>query len=248
MQLLSNVTTWTDAVGDLLPVPLTPLLQAPVAIWVLRSPFMTTSGTGYGDMAKKNVDRANLLYGTMNCGVALKAGFTDATGNPNAPGLLTRKCSQAASLRTQIGFTPGALNVYYISNVVREDGAGTAKGASCGLVLATTPGLPAPTADDWNTILVSTQPSDAESLAHEVGHAFSLLHTNANPTIVGTNLMNGQNTGRNSLTEGQCFRVNVNPTSALNANGVRTGTTRSCPDAATSSDCPDLSLDVNPNN
>ena len=248
MQLLPNVTAWTDAVGDLLPVPLTPSLKTPVAIWVLRSPFTTTSGTGYGDMAKNNVDRANVLYGTMNCGVALQAGFTDATSNRNAPGLLTRKCGQAASLRTQIGFTPGALNVYYISDVQRDDNGMSVRGATCGLVLATTPGQPPPTPDDWNTILISTLYADAESMAHEVGHAFSLGHTNANPGIPTTNLMNGATLGRNSLTEGQCFRVNVNPGSALNVNGVRTGPTRSCPDATTSLDCPDLSLDVNPNN
>jgi hypothetical protein len=248
MQLVPNVTTWTDAVGDLLPVPLTPPWQAPVKIFVLSSPFSTTAGTGYGDAANDDVARANDLYGTMNCGLALQATIVNATTNPNAPGLLTRKCSQAPSLRSGIGFDPGKINVYYISNVVREDNLGNAKGAACGLVLATTPGLPPPTADDWNTILVSAGTSDAESLAHEVGHAFSLMHTISNPAIPLTNLMNGQGTGRNSLTEGQCFRVNVNPGSALNANGVRTGPTRSCPDATTSSECPALSLDVNPNN
>jgi hypothetical protein len=247
VQFLPAVTTWTDAVGDLLPVPLTPLLQPPIAIFVLRPPFTTTSGTGHGDTAADDLGRANYLYGSMNCGVALQSTIIDATANPNAPGLLSRKCSQAASLRTDIGFQPGKLNVYYLLHVLRED-QGTAKGASCGLVLATTPGMPAPTADDWNTILVSTTLADAESLAHEIGHAFSLRHTNTTPGLPATNLMNGATTGRNSLTEGQCFRVNVNPESMLNANGVRTGPTRSCPDGTTSSECPALSLDVDPNN
>lgn len=248
VQFMPAVTTWTDAVGDLLPVPLTPLLQPPIAIFVLRPPFTTTSGTGHGDTAADDLGRANYLYGSMNCGVALQSTIIDATANPNATALLTRKCSQAASLRTQIGFQPGKLNVYYLYDVLRDDNMGSAKGANCGLVLATTPGMPAPTADDWNTILVSTTLADAESLAHEIGHAFSLRHTNMTPGIPPTNLMNGGTTGRDSLTEGQCFRVNVNPESMLNANGVRTGPTRSCPDGATSPECPALSLDVNPNN
>jgi hypothetical protein len=63
-----------------------------------------------------------------------------------------------------------------------------------------------------------------------------------------TNIMNGSGLARNSFTEGQCFRVNVNPGSALNANGVRTGPTRTCVDGAVSATCPALTLDVDPNN
>jgi hypothetical protein len=240
--LLSSVTAWTDTAGDLLPVPLTPLLQMPVAIYVVRGPFTGTGGSGYGDAASDHVARANDLYGPMNCGLALQPVIVDATGNPNASSLLVGKCSQAASLRQQIGFAPGKLNVYYISDVLREDTSTSVRGATCGLVLTS------PTPDDWNTILVSTLYADAETLAHEVGHALSLAHTNTNPDVPATNLMNGAGTGRNSLTEGQCFRVNVNPRSALNVNGPRTGPTRSCPDTVTSPECPALSLDVNPNN
>ena len=181
VQFLPAVTTWTDAVGDLLPVPLTPLLQSPIAVFVLRPPFTTAGGTGHGDTAADDLGRATYLYGSMNCGVALQSTIIDATAHPNAPGLLTRKCSQAASLRTLIGFQPGKLNAYYIYDVLRDDDMGSAKGANCGLVLATTTGMPAPTADDWNTILVSTTLADAESLAHEIGHAFSLRHTNMTP-------------------------------------------------------------------
>ena len=112
----------------------------------------------------------------------------------------------------------------------------------CGLVLSS------PTPDDRNTILVSTLYKDAETLAHEVGHAFSLGHSNLVPGLPATNLMHGAGVARNSLTESQCFRVNVNPGSALNVNGVRTGPTRTCVDAAISATCPALSLDVDPNN
>lgn len=250
VQLVPDVTTWTDSPGDLLAVALTPPWQVPVTIFVVRSPFTTTGGTGYGDTANDEVARASDLYGPMNCGLAVQPTIVDATANPSASGLLTRKCSEAASLRSQIGFFPGRLNVYYISDVKREDAPSppppppqySVRGATCGRL------LPSPTADDRNTILVSTLYADAESLAHELGHAFSLRDSNPFPDLPPTNLMNSGGQTRDSLTEGQCFRVNVNPDSALNFNGVRTGPTRSCADNTSSPECPALSLDVDPNN
>ena len=243
VQVLPNVTTWTDAAGDLLPVPLVAPWSTPVVIRVLVSPFTTSGGTGKGDIAQDDVDRANDLYGTMNCGLALQPTIIDATGNPNAPGLLTRMCSQAASLRTQIGFDPGKINVYYIADVKRDDAPDqSVRGATCGMVLSSTD------PNEWNTILVSTLYEDPETLAHELGHAFTLAHTNANPDFTSKNIMWGSGANRTYFTEGQCFRVNVNSESALNKNGVRTGPTRSCPDGTTSDECPALSLDVTPNN
>jgi hypothetical protein len=184
----------------------------------------------------------------MNCGLAVQATVVDATANPSAPGLLTRKCSQAGSLRQQIGFAPGQINVYYIGDVKREEpppGGGTdsVRGAMCGLVLSSPPGDA-----NWNTILVSTLYKDAETLAHEIGHAFSLGHANLVSGMPATNVMYGTGMGRNSFTEGQCFRVNVNKNSALNLNGVRTGPMRMCADGTTSPTCPPLTLDVDPNN
>ncbi len=246
MQLVENVPAWTDPPGDKLTVPLTPPWQVPVVIFVVKGPYTAASGGGNGDAAHDEAARANDLYGPMNCGVALQTTVVDATANPSAPGLLTRKCSQADSLRRQIGFAPGQLNVYYIEDVKREEpppeGTDSVRGAMCGLVLSS------PTPDDRNTILVSTLYKDAETLAHEVGHAFSLGHSNLVPGLPATNLMYGTGVARNSLTESQCFRVNVNPGSALNVNGVRTGPTRTCVDAAISATCPALSLDVDPNN
>lgn len=250
MQLLPGVAAWTDASGDELAVALTPHLQVPVMIFVVKGPFTTAASDGNGDAADAEVVRANDLYGPMNCGLTLQPTIVDATANPNAPSLLTRKCSEAGSLRAQIGFTPGRVNVYYIEDVQREDTGASVRGATCGLVLAS------PTPEDRNTILVSTTYAEAETLAHELGHAFSLRDSNPfsdldpdDPAYIPTsNLMHSGGAARNTLTEGQCFRVNVNSGSALNLNGVRTGPTRLCPDGTTSTECPALSLDVDPNN
>lgn len=248
MQWLENVTAWTDATGDRVDVNLAPRWPVPVTIWVVRGPFTTTMGDGMGDHAAANVARASELYGSMNCGLTVHGTITDATANPQAPGQLRRRCSDGAGLRAAIGFTADRVNVYYIAEALKEGEETVVRGAACGLV------LPSPTADDRNTLLVSADHMDGESLAHELGHALSLRDRNTSATpgapnyLPTTNVMSGGGIDRDSLTEGQCFRVNAGPLSALNRNGIRVGPTRACDDPIASATCPALSLDPDPNN
>ncbi len=53
---------------------------------------------------------------------------------------------------------------------------------------------------------------------------------------------------RTDFTLGQGFRVNMNVTSTLNVNGVRTGPVRNppCADATADNLCPKLALDATP--
>jgi hypothetical protein len=239
MLLHENVTTWTNASGDVHTLPtLTPPLSVPVLVWVVQGTFPVTQAQVLMDLA-----RANVLYGTMNCGMQFTVTVRDATTNLQAPNNLVRRCDQASTLRSDIGFTPGQINVYYIAEARNQQNQ-PGRGAWCG----STELVPSPTPDDKNTILVSTGLADNETLAHEIGHALSLGHTNSFAAIPPTNLMNSGGLNRNSLTEGQCFRCNVNPESAVNRSQIRPGPTRSCPDATSSKDCPALSLDVSPNN
>lgn len=226
MLMLTPVNNWTDPTGDLVPANLTGLLQAPVDIWIMRGTFANTQARATTDMA-----RANQLYNTMNCGIGLTTGaVNDATADPDTAGLLTSDCGNAANLRSRIGFTNGRLNVYYLN----EAGA---RGWWCGN----------------NTIIVAAS-ADNETLSHEFGHSFTLDHTNdvdfngdGVPDFGSNNVMWGGATGRNSFTEGQCFRCNLNTGSTLNANGVRAGPTRACADSAISATCPWLALDATPN-
>lgn len=226
MLMLTPVNSWTDALGNLVPANLTPLLNAPVNIWIMRGPFANTQARAGTDMA-----RANALYNTMNCGIGMTAApLTDSTGDPDTPGLLNADCDSAADLRSRIGFVTGRLNVYYLN----DPGA---RGWWCG----------------DNTVIVGAG-ADNESLAHEYGHAFSLGHSNevdhngdGASDFASNNLMWTGGTGRNTITEGQCFRCNMNTGSTLNGNGVRSGPTRSCGDAAVSATCPWLALDATPN-
>ena len=219
MEFISPVTIWTDPIGDTLSAALDPLPTIPVTVWIMRGPLANTQTRVNNDMA-----RANQLYNTMNCGIGFgPVTIQDATADPDTAGLLNAACGQAANLRNRIGFTANQLNVYYLN----DPGA---RGWHCG-----------------NNTLIVGAGADNESLAHEFGHALSLGHTNSISCMSGTNLMVTGGTGRDNITEGQCFRCNLNPSSDLNELGVRTGTTRTCADATTSNQCPDLCLDANPN-
>ena len=242
MQLIAPIRIWTDATGDRLTIDLTHpprrgmpfpnLVPVPVTVWIMRGTFAFTQVRAVQDLA-----RANFLYNTMNGGITFQTtAINNATVNPNTPGLVDARCGQAANLRTQIGFTTGQLNVYYLRNP-------GARGWWCGN----------------NTIIVGAG-ADNESLSHEFGHAFSLRHVNVGIPAVSvdyngdgvadfpnTNVMWGGSVGRNSFSEGQCFRMNINLNSTLNTNGERVGPTRNCPDPAISPTCPWSGLDAVPN-
>ena len=219
MTIESPVRVWTDPLGDLLKINTGPILQVPTTVWVMRGNFAATQTRVQADFA-----RANALYNTMNCGISFSEPvINNATGDPDTAGLINAACPSGSDLRTRIGFTNGRLNIYYLN-----DPAGS-RGWWCGN----------------NTIIIGSS-ADNETLTHEIGHAFSLGHTNGIPGIGGNNIMITGGTGRNFFTIGQCFRCNVNNNSTLNTNRVRIGLTRACPDGTTSPICPQLAFDVTP--
>ena len=208
-------TSWTDGLGDIQAIRLTPLLEIPVTIWVMQGPFATTQNK----ILNVDIPRAQTLYSSMKCGLEVPTTnaavvINDSTNNPRTSSLIDADCSSAANLKTDIGFTDGQLNVYYLDKI----GGFTGRGESCGAT---------------NQIIVSATYSDAESLAHEFGHAFSLVHPtqadgSALPGISTTNLMISGGTGRDNITTGQCFRINADPLSFVNQ--FRPGLpTRVCP-------------------
>lgn len=232
VQLLTPVTTWTDAVGDRLPADLTPdLWQAPVSVWVT---------TGTVATAQVHMAQANLLYNTNHVGVAFNPNYQNLVNNANAVATIGVPSCTAANIAALQGsgfYTANQLNVYYVNT------GGT--GYNC--------------IADRNIIVIGTAPQP-ETLSHEIGHAFTLAHVNTGAGISvdyngdgvadfpNTNVMWAGGNGRTVFTEPQAFRMNLNPTSVLNTNGVRTiATTRACADATISGLCPWLGRDVLPN-
>jgi hypothetical protein len=221
MEFFPNVNIWTDPLGDVLPSALHPLLHVPVRVWLRMGDAATLA------RAQADIANANLLFNTNHAGVQFDATFTNVSNNAQAAAVITNTFSclpaENTALTGSAFFAANTINVYYI------DVAFT--GFNCTAVR--------------NIIFVGTT-SNNQSLAHEIGHSFSLGHTNTVAGIPATNVMIGGGAGRTNFTEGQDFRMNLNPTSTLNTNGVRTGPTRTCADATTSAACPALTLNAIP--
>ncbi len=220
MQLITP-TAWTNSLGDTQPVDLTPnRLQSQTNVWL--------SFAGATPRAQAEIFVTDLLYNQNNTGVGFltNVNYQDVSNNQNAINSIVTNdvnyCSTAwRNILTTSGFyNANQLNVYYVNQALNG------RAYSCIF--------------DRNIVIVGTT-AQPESLAHEFGHAFSLGHTTNQAGFGNDNIMWGAGIGRTAFTIGQAFRINVNQTSVLNANGTRTGTTRLCP-----TDCPALSLDSTP--
>ncbi|HWN11156.1 MAG TPA: hypothetical protein VNO50_18095 [Pyrinomonadaceae bacterium] len=227
MKLVTPVNSWTDPVTDTLPVNLDPILDAPVSVWLVTPALARAEG----DLAN-----ANLLYNSNNVGISFNPTFQDVSGNATAINAITSQgttldiiCGNGNNIQASAFFTPNRLNVYYVNSAFT--------GGNC--------------VSFRNIIFIGTTANN-QSLAHEIGHSFSLSpsasggHTNGLAGFDGTNIMQGGGAGRTHFSEGQAFRMNVNATSTLNVNGVRTGTTRTCAPLTTSNICPRLALNATP--
>jgi hypothetical protein len=228
MKLVEGVTTWTDPLGDTLNIKLSPnRLMAPVTVWLARAGSLAT--------ATADINNANLLYNTNNSGIGFNATFNDVSGNPAAVTTILNSdlCFNLPALQASAFFTPGRLNVYYIDRAFT--------GFNCNA--------------DRNIQFIGTTANN-QSLAHEFGHSMSLDHTNGNPDFPVNNVMIGGGSSRTHFSDGQSFRMNAQCQSSLNVNGTRTGPQRNCPNtipgqavcpATTSTHCPPLQTDVQPN-
>jgi hypothetical protein len=189
---------WTNDDGEVATVDMTkPILQIPVTIWILVTPFETTQQRSLEDVAL-----ANEIFDTNGCGVFLAERSTnDASGDADAPSLLDIDVSAAdlKDLRTRIGYVRDHLNVYYVRTIQAARGVFFGE-HTCDLFVN----------DCYAKQQVVIADSAAESgvLAHEVGHAFTLPHS-----LRPDNIM--RNPLATRMTLGQCIEANMNSVSMV---------------------------------
>ena len=225
MRLVSPDATWTQASGDVETINLSPLLTVPLTVWLL---------TGIPNDPVVNASRASQIYNQMQVGLQFSVAPTDL--HDVRPSTLNEAgCENLGPLEGAYPPLAQQLNVYYVQKVTKTD---------------TVSGVPFTyevngrwCENDPNIVLIGSFAE--ETLAHELGHALTLAHSDSALQLT-TNLMFSQSNPRDSLTIGQAFRVNVNDRSAINVNHLRTGPTRSCPDSTADSLCPSITLDAQP--
>jgi len=226
MGLVDTVSKWTDAAGDVVAVPMRAPYSIPVNILIMSGDLVTHNVTIRMNEAASDVTTASQLFDDNQCGIsfAIRESLDETHGNFGFP-LLTATCKGDVASFKAIDTTHmivDGLNVFYY------DGVYGTQGETC--------------ADGNSAIILISKWSSAETLAHELGHALSLQHTNDMADMPAMDLMLSPSPTPTpqsppvTLTAGQCFRTNVDDTSALTTLSIRPG---SRPCAGTN--CPPLS-------
>jgi hypothetical protein len=204
---LHTSVNWTSG-GDSVGFAYDPKFRVKFRIWVIKGPF--------ADGQTKAVNaciRTAQIWRDERQGTGFSVfEITDATANANAGSYTAFDCGKVATMKTDIGFDTGAVNVYWVNTVDFGSGAATSNGVWCGGNVV---------AMGWNVL--------DHLFSHEIGHAFALEHVNTLTTFFDTtNVMHNASNSRNWLTEGQTFRAVTTPGSVVNTLGGRSGPTRTC--------------------
>ena len=216
---LARSVEWTPGV-DTVEVTLGAPLEIDVTIWIVKGPF-----AGQANHARSAIGRTRTIWNAERVGVVIDSvEIIDATANANASKYhdLTL-CNSQSGLEQEIGHVEGQINVYWVGTV----DSGTRRGRAC------------PIGGDH--IIMAEETGD-ELLSHEIGHSFSLTHTDAITDFFDqSNVMHSASSVRRYLSEGQVFRQQFNPNSMLNGIlGYRTGEARACTRGAANARCPSI--------
>jgi hypothetical protein len=210
--LEEGVQVWTDEGGDKVPIQLRALAGLKLTMWVLREHFAPTAKIVAADLR-----RANSIFDTNSrCGIQFDAGgeVHDISGKVTEA-MRHIRCPGVETLKERGWYRNNTLNIYYIENN----------------------GLQGKWCAGSSSVLISIT-ADGETLAHELGHAFALEHTDG--ILPGSNLM-ATGSNRNEATEGQCYRANLESNSRIHM--VRTNPVRNCPIYDKSDKCPAVDLE-----
>ncbi len=189
--IVQNVP-WTSSFEQIA-VPYANKMKLAVKVWILHGPFNTTKTTAINACITTsniwNSERMGLDFSTFE--------IIDATGDAQAATYLDFTCTQQAGIKTDIGFTAGRINIYYVRTV---DG-GADRGQACQI---------------GSDFVAMASGSGSELMSHELGHCFSLQHVDGDSNFDQTNIMHPASNTRQFVTEGQLFRAHLRTNSAIN--------------------------------
>jgi len=235
---LETPVPWTNGV-ETVTMKLDNIHRIHLSVWVVNV------GNSDFEQLRKNAllanDRTSLIWSNEHQGFEFSSfDIIDATKKTDSLGQSVPdkfhsqsfNCSRSSEIKDKvdgIGFTPGAINVYYVETVQVEGDELNTGGEYCA---------------SENLVVLGAGSFD-DLLVHELGHAFSLEHIDhlAPSHFDKTNVMHPESKIRNFLTEGQTFRAIANAGSAINilyktrtdtSPKVRCGTS----DRITAHDCP----------
>jgi hypothetical protein len=193
---------WTGG-NDNIAVPFADKILIPITIWVVYGDYNTVNQKATSDLLT-----ASAIYTAERLGVDFSTvTIMDATANPKASKYYDYNYyTMGATIRAEIGYTPGQINVYYVRSL---DWGGT--------TLYTNAGEARNENGPW---IVLGSAAMTCVLAHEMGHNMALWHVHSGAATQWfdySNLMstNGSLKGR-LLTEGQILRMHLSSKSVLN--------------------------------
>jgi hypothetical protein len=205
--LVSDVP-WT-ALNDRIDVAFDEEYRIPVYIWIVQGPFEDVRLWAAG----ATVTTA-MIWTQERTGIAFSdVEINDVTADATEP-LLDFSCWADATAIKSLGHDPDGVNIYYVRTVDFGTGPGLGNGVWCGNA----------------RIIAMGRNTSHRLLAHELGHAFSLAHIDAQHFDT-TNVMHPSSAVREYLSEGQNFRAVYNGASSINSiYDVRDGQAiRNCP-------------------
>jgi len=220
---------WAMSNNERYDAHLTETLELPVTLWIYDSSLLNT--------ALADIEYANSNLNANKAGIKMVVIIQDVTGNQDALDAVNHvieetPCYNQPALRRSDYFIKNRLNIYYVYEALPS------VGYNCG---------------QYPNITVIGTLAKTDTLAHEMGHAFSLDHVddedydkNRIVDLSPANMMWPGSITRSNFTISQVFRMNINIQSIINTNGIRTGITRECIDKDISKQCPWIAVDVLP--
>ncbi len=173
MSLVDTAGKWTDQHGDMVDVPMRSLYDLPVNVFVMSGDLTTHDVIQRQNEATADVSRSTGIYDSEQCGIKFSVGvIEDATRLFDDPGLLTAQCDGNVS---KFKAVDGAKTASLAVNVFYFIGQSGVLGQTC--------------TDGNSAVILISQWSQPETLAHELGHALSLLHTDDVPGMPDDDLM-----------------------------------------------------------